>query len=77
MHEGVDGGMVAGKTLLVVDDVITTGATLNECSRALLEAGAGKVYGLVLARQSVEQTDSIDPGQKPGSRCRSERRTPY
>ncbi len=37
-------------TVLLVDDVITTGATLNACSKALIEAGASEVYALTLAR---------------------------
>jgi ComF family protein len=41
---------VANKTILVVDDVATTGSTLHECTRALLDAGAKNVYGLTLAR---------------------------
>lgn len=43
---------VTNKTILVVDDVTTTGATLEECARVLLEAGAKSVYGLTLARAS-------------------------
>jgi competence protein ComFC len=34
----------------LVDDVYTSGATLNECSRVLMRAGADKVYILTLAR---------------------------
>jgi len=45
---------VRGKTLVLVDDVMTTGATLNECTRALLEAGARDVYVLTLARTLKE-----------------------
>jgi predicted amidophosphoribosyltransferase len=42
----------------VVDDIFTTGSTLNECAKALLKAGASKVYGLCLSR-AVLQQDSI------------------
>ncbi len=38
-----------GKTICLVDDIKTSGATLNECARVLKEAGAAKVYALVLA----------------------------
>jgi ComF family protein len=43
---------VKGKNILIVDDVTTTGATLNACGTALLEAGALRVYGLTLAKTS-------------------------
>ena len=39
-----------GRRCLLVDDVLTTGATLNVCRNRLLSAGAAEVYGLALAR---------------------------
>jgi len=41
---------VKDKTIVLIDDVLTTGATLNECSKVLLKAGAKTVNVLVLAR---------------------------
>lgn len=41
---------IAGHNILLIDDVLTTGATVNECSKTLLRAGAKKVSVLTLAR---------------------------
>lgn len=38
-----------GRRICLVDDIKTSGATLNECAKTLKEAGATKVYALVLA----------------------------
>lgn len=40
---------IEGKRVVLVDDIFTTGSTVNECSRVLIEAGAEKVYVLTVA----------------------------
>jgi ComF family protein len=40
-----------GKKILLIDDVLTTGATLDECAKVLKSAGARQVWGAVLARE--------------------------
>ena len=42
--------LVAGRKVLVIDDVATSGATLDACTQALLDAGAVQVFSLTLAR---------------------------
>ncbi|MBI5556992.1 MAG: ComF family protein [Deltaproteobacteria bacterium] len=41
---------VSGKKILLIDDVFTTGTTVNECARVLKQAGAERVDVLTLAR---------------------------
>jgi competence protein ComFC len=45
--------LVKNKTILIVDDVITTGATINSCAQALLNSGAKRVFGLSLAKTII------------------------
>lgn len=42
--------LIKDKNILLIDDVFTTGATINECSKILLKNGAAKVFVLTLAR---------------------------
>jgi len=44
-----DRSKVEGKAMFLVDDILTTGTTLNECSRVLKEAGAKKIVVAVIA----------------------------
>jgi competence protein ComFC len=44
------GGELAGQRVLVIDDIITTGATVAACAQALRRAGAKHVWALALAR---------------------------
>ena len=41
---------VAGKRVLLIDDVFTTGATVSSCAAALKDAGAEEVFVLTVAR---------------------------
>jgi predicted amidophosphoribosyltransferase len=49
---------VAGRSILLVDDVLTTGTTASECARVLLKAGADKVMVATVAR-TLKETDAI------------------
>ncbi|MBQ8623659.1 MAG: ComF family protein [Oscillospiraceae bacterium] len=46
---------IKGKTILLCDDIITTGSTLSECSRLLLKAGAKKVYCATLGTTLLKE----------------------
>jgi ComF family protein len=50
---------VRGLRLLLVDDVLTTGATADSCARALLAAGAKGIWVLTLARAHAGSIDVI------------------
>ena len=43
-------GDLRGKNVILIDDIYTSGATMQECAKVLKEAGAKEVWGFVLAR---------------------------
>lgn len=51
---------VKGKTILLVDDIKTTGATLNECAKILKIRGAEKVYCVTVALTGKKVSKSLD-----------------
>lgn len=46
--------VVRGKAVLIIDDVTTSGSTLNACAAALREAGANSAFGLTIARAVLD-----------------------
>jgi ComF family protein len=57
-----DPSLVAGRHVLLVDDIYTTGATARACSRVLKNAGAASVRVATVARAQREGVASWDPG---------------
>lgn len=49
------GADVRARTVLVVDDILTTGATLGECGRILRQAGAKALYAAVIAAVNQDE----------------------
>jgi ComF family protein len=72
-----DGEVVRGREVLLVDDIMTTGATARECSRVLLKAGAVRVWVATFAKaqpevasfggaKDVARWDVVQPGPATG-----------
>jgi ComF family protein len=58
-------GNVAGREVLLVDDILTTGATARDCARVLKRAGATKVWVATVARACGP--DEVEMGLGPGA----------
>lgn len=56
-YEVSDPEIIRGKRILLIDDIITTGATLSECAKTLLESGAESVVCAALARSAYGTCD--------------------
>lgn len=54
----IDKTKIKGKTVLLIDDVFTTGSTINECAKVLKSAGAKEVYSLTFAHAHNEVKDN-------------------
>ena len=55
-------GEIAGRDVLLVDDVFTTGTTVSECARVLCRAGAARVWVVTVARVLKEESTRAIPG---------------
>jgi len=51
--------LIAGKSVLLIDDLLTSGATVASCTKAMLEQDACQVYGLTLARTVLKDSLSL------------------
>jgi ComF family protein len=54
---------IAGREILLVDDVFTTGTTVSECARVLLRAGASKIFVATVARTLKDEVKGVDLSQ--------------
>ena len=63
------GASVAGRRVLLVDDVVTTGGTLVAAARVLRAAGAAQVTAVAAARRGIRSCEPDDPGEGPEPGC--------
>ena len=63
VYELAAGAAVEGKHILLIDDILTTGATLEECTRMLTDAGAASVVCVTLAAARPRRDEKKETAQ--------------
>ena len=58
-YETVDNTKFKDKVILLIDDVFTTGATVNECSRKLIFSGAAEVFSITVVRSDLKKLEIV------------------
>ena len=58
-YETVNNNKLINKVILLIDDVFTTGATINECSRKLILSGAAKVFSITVVRSDLKRLENV------------------
>ncbi len=58
-------GRLRGRNVVLIDDVMTTGATLSACAEAAAEAGAARIFALAVARAHSDLPATFDPDAVP------------
>ena len=51
----LNSNLIKGKNILLIDDIYTTGATVNECSRVLKKNGANNIIVATVAKAYIEK----------------------
>lgn len=58
-YETVNNDKFRNKVILLIDDVFTTGATVNECSRKLILSGASSVFSITVVRSDLKKLENV------------------
>ncbi len=58
-YETVNNNKFRNKIILLIDDVFTTGATVNECSRKLMLSGAAEVFSITVVRSDLKKLENV------------------